>query len=211
MFDEMIKEALRADFEREIGLALEEFPLDHKFSRRHLRQMKRLFRLSEEKSSFRKRIFIAAVAVLAAAILLAGFCFFAMINGFAFRIYPDHSSVTGFDIQNPAQNMDSIYSLSEESGYELVSRDIGLSFCVTLYRKNEKQLTLTQSLPSLSFNVNTENKTVEEIAVKGCNGYFICMDGDSLLCWAMDGYVFMIEGNIDRNEAAELAELTVLP
>ena len=211
MYDEMIKEALRADFEREIGLALEEFPLDHKFSRRHLRQMKRLFRLFEEKSPFKKRIFIAAVAVLGAALLLAGFCLFVMINGFAFRIYPDHSAVTGFDIQNPAQNMDSIYSLSEESGYELVSRDIGVSFCVTMYQKNEKQLTLTQSLPSCSFNVNTENKTVEEITVNGCSGYFIPMDKDSLLCWAMDGYVFMLEGNFDKNEGLRIAEITILP
>lgn len=211
MYDEMIREALRADFEREIELAAEEFPFDHRFSGRHLRQMKKLFRLSEEKSPFKKRVFIAAVAVLGAAILLAGFCFFVMINGFAFRIYPDHSAVTGFDIQNPAQNMDSIYSISEESGYELVSRDMGLSYCITTYQQDQKQLTLTQSLPSCSFNVNTENKTVEEITVNGCNGYFIGMDGDSLLCWAMDGYVFMLEGNVDKNEGLKIAGLTVLP
>lgn len=55
-------------------------------------------------------------------------------------------------------------------------------------------------------NFNTEYGAPQKIMINDCEGIFIPEKNECLAAWIMDGYLFMLSGNIDKNELIFLAE-----
>ena len=224
MYDEMIKEALRADFEREIGLALEEFPLDHKFSRRHLRQMKRLFRLSEGKSfdktvghiPLRKAVVVALIAVLLTAILTgASMLIYKLWDNYRIRDLDLYSLLEITDIENAPKTLEQRYELGIDlSGYKRkVHIDEYFEYMVEYTNEKEKRyLVFEQTTKDVYQNVflNTEDAIVPpaEVEINGWKGlFFESKYEDMVYIMDIDDYMFEIAGGgFTREEMADIVK-----
>ena len=82
---------------------------------------------------------------------------------------------------------------------------------VSIYQSGDKLVTLCQMANDDVLNLNTEYSSPEEVKINDCNGIFISEnDGNCGVVWIMDGYLFMLNGKIDKNSLIELAETTKL-
>ena len=58
-------------------------------------------------------------------------------------------------------------------------------------------------------NLNTQYGSAEKIMINDCEGIYISEnDSESLAAWIMDGYLFMLYGNIDKMSLLNLAKTT---
>ena len=220
----MIREALRADFERELRLAEEEFPLDHKFSRRHLRQMKRLFALSGENSAekrgrhipLKKAVVIALIAVLLTAILTgASMLIYKLWDNYRIRDLDLYSLLEITDIENAPTTLEQRYELGIDlSGYKRkVHIDECFEFMAEYTNENEKKhLVFEQTTKDVYQNVflNTEDAIVPpvEVEINGYKGlFFESKYEDMVYIMDIDDYMFEIAGGgFTREELAEIVK-----
>lgn len=172
------------------------------------RSILRKYHKSEKPSNnlctLRVRFLIAAIVL--SLLVITGFCTYFIVNGFSFRVYPTYSRVSLIEnVENPKDSISELYIISESIETELISCDQTDKIAISCYKFGLSTVTLTQSLLSMEWNVNTENKPVEPIEVNGNNGYYIQMEENSFIAWITDGYLFYITGNIDKESALQLA------
>lgn len=181
----------------------------------HKLKMRRVFRIgrrSPEKASAKlmpvSRIKVLIAVVVASVLLLTGSCVYMAVNGFGFYVHETHSVVYSLYTDNAKIALDEIYELPRESGYSQIEQTEMLTICTSEYKTGEACVTLSQRLIGNTYTVDTENKTVEEIFVNGNRGFYIEMENDAYITWQMDGYIFTVTGNVTKEEAVRLAEIT---
>lgn len=79
------------------------------------------------------------------------------------------------------------------------------------YISPREKVTLWQTIIGDVHNFNTEYGAPEEVNINGCNGAFIPENnGECGVVWTMDGYLFTLNGNIDKMSLLNLAKATNL-
>ncbi len=58
-------------------------------------------------------------------------------------------------------------------------------------------------------HINTENADIEEVNINGNNGFILLRYDFVVIFWEMDGYIFSIQGNVDKNTIIYLAKMTI--
>ncbi len=152
------------------------------------------------------------IAIIFATFIVTGFSVTMNIGSFYFLVTPTYSKVYLLDAKNHKSSMEEFYALSDECGFEVT--DIIESDIVrfTSYDKFTLEQSIVDSEESLG-QINTENAIIEEINVNGNEGFCLSYSnniGYTAMWWTMDGYIFSICGYIDKEEAVNLAKMTVL-
>ena len=158
-----------------------------------------------------RRIRYALLALILAVFLLTGFTIWYTIGRFTFNIHSDHSVTYISRTLEDKEKIESIYGLPSDTGFSLTERQSNDEDVVSIYQSGDKLVTLCQMANDDVLNLNTEYSSPEEVKINECNGIFISEnDGNCGVVWIMDGYLFMLNGEIDKNSLIELAETTKL-
>ena len=208
----MLNDKLNRAFDEATCLRYGEFlevSYKHHFSLSYRLNRKRIIKDSQNnKYSFKtnssvrlKLIFITVVLSIAA---LVGFISVAYINGFIFQIYPDHSVVSIRVPDNAKSRITDVFKLSPESGYTLTNESYSDSICSFEYNNGDKIVLLTQSLMDITYNIDTEGASPEEVTFLGNKGFWISKDNKIQIAWTMDGYLFILVANINKDDAESL-------
>ena len=156
-----------------------------------------------------RHIRYALLAVILAVFLLTGFTIWYTIDRFTFNIHSDHSVTYISRTPEDKEKIESIYCLPSDTGFSLTERQSNDEDVVSIYKSEDKMVTLCQMVNDDVHNLNTEYGSAEKIMINDCEGVFISEnDSESLVAWMMDGYLFMLCGNINKNELIFLAQST---
>ena len=132
-------------------------------------------------------------------------------RGFTFNAQRDHSVTYISRTPGDKTKIESKYRLPYETGFSLTERQSDDADVISIYQSGEKKVTLWQTIIGDVHNFNTEYGTPEEVNINGCNGAFILENnGECGVVWTMDGYLFTLNGNIDKMSLLNLAKATNL-
>lgn len=158
-----------------------------------------------------RRIRYALLAVILAAFLLTGFSIWYSVGRFTFNVHSDHSVTYLSRTPDDKIKIESKYGLPYETGFSLTERLSDDVDVISIYQSGEKKVTLWQTIIGDVHNFNTEYGTPEEVNINDCNGVFISENnGECAVVWTMDGYLFTLNGNIDKMSLLNLAKATNL-
>ena len=156
-----------------------------------------------------RRIRYVLLAVILAAFLLTGFSIWYSVGGFTFNAQRDHSVTYISRTPGDKTKIESVYGLPYETGFSLTERQSDDEDVISVYQSGDTKVTLWQSVNDDVHNFNTEYGTPEEVNINGCNGVFIPENnGECAVVWTMDGYLFTLNGNIDKMSLLNLAKAT---
>ena len=158
-----------------------------------------------------RRMRYVLLAVILAVFLLTGFSVWYSVGGFTFNVHSDHSVTYLSRTSDEKTKIESKYRLPYETGFSLTERQSDDADVISIYQSGEKKVTLWQTIIGDVHNFNTEYGTPEEVNINGCNGAFILENnGECGVVWTMDGYLFTLNGNIDKMSLLNLAKATNL-
>lgn len=208
----MLNEKLINAFDESAGLRYNEYLSagdEHRFSLSYRLNRKKIINDSKEnnctfKTNASVRLKTALIALAFSIVVLAGFISVAYVNGFRFSIYPDHSVVEIVPPDNAKEEITEYLRLSPKSGYTLTNESLSDSICTFEYKNGEKIVLLTQSLIDIPYHIDTEDASPQPVTFLGNEGFLISKDDDIQIIWTMDGYLFILVVNIDKNEAEDL-------
>jgi hypothetical protein len=156
-----------------------------------------------------RRIRYALLAVILAAFLMTGFSIWYSAGRFTFNAHSDHSVTYISKTPGDKAKIESIYGLPYETGFSMTERQSDDEDVISVYQSGDTKVTLWQSVNDDVHNFNTEYGTPEEVNINGCNGVFIPENnGECAVVWTMDGYLFTLNGNIDKMSLLNLAKAT---
>ena len=156
-----------------------------------------------------RRMRYVLLAVIFAAFLLTGFSVWYSVGRFTFNVHSDHSVTYLSRTSDDKTKIESVYGLPYETGFSLTERQSDDADVISIYQSGEKEVTLWQTIIGDVHNFNTEYGTPEEVNINGCNGAFILENnGECGVVWTMDGYLFTLNGNIDKMSLLNLAKAT---
>ena len=156
-----------------------------------------------------RRIRYVLLAVILAAFLMTGFSIWYSVGGFTFNAQRDHSVTYINRTPGDKTKIESVYGLPYETGFSLTERQSDDEDVISVYQSGDTKVTLWQSVNDDVHNFNTEYGTPEEVNINGCNGVFIPENnGECAVVWTMDGYLFTLNGNIDKMSLLNLAKAT---
>ena len=190
----------------------------HKFSLRHKKQMKKLFReydkkyasnVSEKKTvRFRRRI--VAVVVAAVVLITSFFKVGALTGGFKFTQKSDHTEFFNIDYENAPQTIEYLYYISALSDeYKLTTSDVDIALSAYFYYEtDDEHIYYFGQIVKSAYKsyINTEKYKMEEVVIDNKNGVFIAFESESLLVWDNGDYVLEIYGNFTKEEMLILAK-----
>lgn len=204
---------------------------EHSFSDRHIRAMKRIFRVYERNSSFLKddiykgqkqeshirwnRKSLAVVLVIVLLAVLAGCAVIIYtLGGFNTEAHSDNTELFPIDFESGPSIIENEYYLSGlPEGFNKVSKDQN-DYCIYNYYVNdESELTITFCQwvkKDYEIHVNTEIGQLDEIIINEKAG--ICVDYEDSkydgidIIWDNGDYVLEIVTNMPKSEAINLAK-----
>lgn len=158
-----------------------------------------------------RRMRYVLLAVILAAFLLTGFSVWYSVGRFTFNAHSDHSVTYISKTPGDKTKIESVYGLPYETGFSLTERQSDDVDVISIYLSGEEKVTLWQTIIGDIHNFNTEYGTPEEVNINGCNGVFIPENnGECAVVWTMDGYLFTLNGNINKMSLLNLAKATNL-
>lgn len=158
-----------------------------------------------------KRVRYALLAVLLAVFLLTGFSIWYTIERLTFNVHTDHSVTYLRERKEDKTKIESIYGLQSDTGFTLIDRQSDDEDVFSTYQSGDTKITLCQMVNDDRYNFNTEYGSAEKIMINDCEGIYISENNDECLAaWIMDGYLFTLSGNIDKNKLIFLAQSTKL-
>ena len=156
-----------------------------------------------------RRMRYVLLAVIFAAFLLTGFSVWYSVGRFTFNVHSDHSVTYLSRTSDDKTKIESKYGLPYETGFSLTERQSDEEDVISVYQSGDTKVTLWQSVNDDVHNFNTEYGAPEEININDCEGIYIPEnDSEGLVAWVMDGYLFTLNGNIDKMSLLNLAKAT---
>lgn len=213
--DDMIAKALKEEFEERV----EQCSADakkHRFSLSYrLWEHKALRDLSRDRVNTHwslKKAHTAVASCIAAFFILAGLTVYAAVNmgRYSLDTKPDYSKLFIESISSDKTSIEEYYGLPEEDGWEIIEYSEMNDLTMIKYKCGNKIVIFSQNVIDENLgNINTENAVIEPMSIFEENdGFFITFqkEGGCGLYWIYDGYFFKLIGNINQNEAVNLAQ-----
>lgn len=159
-----------------------------------------------------RRVVIMLIAAVLLSVGVTAYAAVALIGRFGLEDKVDYSKLLIETHPSNKTTFEEYYGLPEEYGWELVDYDLSPPFTVVNYRHGEKNVTFLQNIidEGNMGNVNTENADIEMISLYTENDGFVLEIREDWtgIYWIYDGYLLEISGNINKNEAINLAYST---
>lgn len=93
------------------------------------------------------------------------------------------------------------------AGFSLIDIQESQSVLSILFMNaKEEHILMNYALSNDSIQLDTENATVMEIEVQGEKGLASIKNGLVIMVWPMEGYRFVLQGNISLDDAIKIAE-----
>lgn len=217
-FDEIMKQALSETIDDRLEqmqtvTPKPKFSLSYRlWERKTLRDLRRN-RHNEHWTLKRARYIVAAMTVLLS-LLIGGTAYAAvvLIGRFGFEDRVNYSKMLIETHPSDKTTFDEYYGLPEEDGWQLTDTYIGTSYTFLNYERDNIKISFTQEIikDGTMGNISTDRAEVEPLSLYEENDGFLLDFGKdgALICWIYDGYLLEITGNIDKNEAVNLAYST---
>ncbi len=216
----ILEEMLIEDFSQ-----LGELP-EHKFSRRHERNIKKIFGLydsntvslhaksviyPEKTQPFRwnRRTVIIALVIVFLAALAGCAAVIYSLGGFKTDVQNDNTQLFPIDVEDCPQIIEHVYGLSNlPEGFELLEHFETDTMNYTSYINSvtEQTIVISQSVKT-KFNphYNTERFELEEIMIGEHTG--VCLGEKSVvIAWDNGDYILEVLANLNKEEAINLAK-----
>lgn len=167
-------------------------------------------RRSEHWTLKKARLIVVAVTV-AISLLIGGTAYAAvvMVGRYGFENKIDYSKMLIETHPSDKTAIEEYYGLPEEDGWELVNYDFSPHSIMANYRRGEKTVAVSQYTidDGNMGNINTENADIEMVSLYTENDGFVLEYHEDWtgIFWIYDGYMFEIDGNLDKSEAKNLA------
>ncbi len=226
MYDSLLDEVLTEYYEEEIS----KYPGTpvHKFSLKHRRAMKKIFKLYEKNTECLRPEPVSAHKVRLTprrALMLVLIIFLGMLAGcaaaqfisqsFCGKIYSEYTRVAPIDTENCPTVIEEKYYLSGLPGdYEIVKTDSS-PFMEYIYYENQstgQMISFTQEVKTEygPVNLNTENHKLEEVEINGHYGLCIDFSNEELfhscVIWDNDDYILDLSADLPKNKLLDLAK-----
>lgn len=94
-------------------------------------------------------------------------------------------------------------------GYYETERTITELSCSLIYQNNIGDRIRIQRFPNVSYNLDNEHYTIEDITINGAEGsYFSSLDNnfDNILMWHSDNGYYLMHSSLKKNELIKIAE-----
>lgn len=201
---------------------------EHRFSRKHSRAMKRIFKAYEKQTAFlrndvmdkrnvvshfrwNRKTIVVMLMVIFLAVLVGCSAIIYYLGGFKTDVHTDNTQLFPIDLTDCPQSIEKVYYLSElPSDFELLEESINDISVYTAYISSEgKTITLHQSVKTaFKPHYNTEYFALEEISVGNHLG--ICLEGkgDCIIAWDNEDYILEIWADLSKLETINLAKST---
>lgn len=216
--DEMIAKALEEEFEERV----EQYSADtkkHRFSLAYrLWEYKTLKNLRNDRYDKRWTLsrarYVAAATIIAASLLVGATAYAAVaaIGRYSFDTKPDYSKMFIENHPSDKTTFEEYYGLPEEDGWEITDLYADEMETNINYKYGEKRVSFRQRIihEGSMGNINTEKADIEPLSLYTENDGFILDFGDDecLILWIYDGYLLILSGNFNKNEAINLAHST---
>lgn len=168
----------------------------------------------DKRWTLRKARYTAAAMFAAFSLVIGGTAYaaIAMIGRYGFVDRVDYSKMLIENHPSDKTTFEEYYGLPEEDGWELIDYDIVTSWSILTYQRNDIKVSFSQMIihDGSMGNINTEKADIEMLSLYSENdGFVLEIRKDwSGIYWIFDGYLLNISGNIDKNEAINLAYST---
>ena len=210
-FDKLIETAARlADEELGSEIKLPENKVE--FSDEHIEEMNRLFKSAHR---YRRTRSPKRMRLLVCAVIAAGLLMFAGV----FSVGAWRSRIMSFVI-NDSSNTD-IRILTENSnyyrdkyisvdyipeGFEVTENDNGVEHRIMVFDNNDLYFILEAHDIGTNCNTDTEDSIQENIKIRNYNGIYIENPRIKTVVYNTDTKIFIISGNIPKDELIKIAE-----
>ncbi|AEV70083.1 DUF4367 domain-containing protein [Acetivibrio clariflavus] len=214
--DEMLREAVvRADI-RELEALSADYEIEHEFSKRFERRMKKLVRRSKTGNQAGGAVFLRRRAVALAAaivILLATAMSVSAVRAAVFEFITEvYEKFTHIFFNESRSSSDSAgeFIVRRPSfipeGFELVSEKTA-GPVLLVYEKGTDYISYSQQrLEDVSMDINTEGAELEELEFNGHPAKYYSNHGVQNLLWCDDKYMYMVSSTLDRDIVFKIAE-----
>ena len=210
MEEKLFKSILREAYDREYNELTARG--EHKFSLRHRMRMRKVFRKYERsgvdvnkampKTTVRRRLTVALIVVLVAAILTVTVVALVM-NGFKTVEKDDHTEVFAINLENAPTTIEEVYELTwVPEGYELVESKQGINTIRYRYNLSEDEYLVFCQYTKFSYaaNENTEQLPYEYIIVDGYDGIIVTVVDLNTIVWETEKYILRLRSNLNKEE-----------
>lgn len=215
-FDDMLKQAFE-ETERERAEHSLNISKKHKFSLafklwkfKTLRDLKK--NRYDSRWTLRKAKCVVAVATAIFSLLIGVTAYAAVAGRFGFKNKIDYSKVLIEAHPSDKTVIEEFYELPEENGWELINCDADQFGTMLQYKRGDTNVSYEQMViqEGAMGNISTDRAKVEMLSLYEENDSFLLDFGNdgTLIYWVYDGYLFKIYGNINKNEAVNLAYST---
>ena len=211
-FDEKIKQAIAEDHEEYFG---ESYGISekHRFSISYkLCQAKKFINYGKNisardpKAVRRLKYVLVAVAV---AVVLGTTAFAATsIGRFSFSKHSNYSQLFMENISSDKKIIEEYYGLPETEGWVITEYYADEESSLILYDRGDTHIDVGQEIIDRGVHhINTEYADPEPLSLYEPNdGIYVDQGGgETSIYWIYDGYLFYLGGNIDKDEAVNLA------
>lgn len=214
-FDEMLRTSLSKTFEAR-GREIFEVPEKHRFSFCYRLWEYRTLKSLEKKRfnsrwTLKKARYAVASVSIAVSLMLATsvYAVGAVIGRYNFDDRTEYSKLFIENLASDKTTFEEYYGLSEEDGWKITDYTVFTSSLFVNYECDEKKVLFVQNVINGDMgNINTENAVVEPMSLyENDDGFFLEFQKttDVGLYWIYDGYLFSLFGNINKEEAVNLA------
>ncbi len=214
--DEMLREAvIKADI-RELEALPADHEIEHEFSKRFERRMRKLIRRSKTGSPARGVVFLRRrVVALAAAIviLLATAMSVSAVRAAVFEFITEvYEKFTHIFFEESRSSNDAVdeFIVCRPSfipeGFELDNEKTA-GPVLLVYEKGSDYISYSQQrLEDVSLHVNTEEAELEELEFNGLPAKYYSNRGVQNLLWYDDEYLYIVSSTLDRDAVFKIAE-----
>lgn len=215
-FDEMLAEAAIIANERE-GSALKNPEDEIEFSREHMQKMNKIFKM-EKRDIFLRKISVYTKRIACVLLVCAVVSGISIASVDAWRV-----RVWDFVLDKGAPNTQ--FNLGEKSrvyssdgvtfnyipkGFELTEKEVEELTAYFVFDSDDKNFVFHYSPIDTNSSVDTEDGTVEEVAVNEEAAIYVNTPRVNSLIWADDDLAYKIHGNISKREMIKIAENLII-
>lgn len=192
--------------------------IEHEFSPRFERRMRRIMFKADNKIAWETNIpyrqfitILVAMVIAASFIALTAFGVKGMLKGLFMNNFDTHTNVKMVDSDSSPGVIEDIYSFDVPEGFELkfetgnVINNGNTYQCE--YRNGKDKIYINQiAKNSYNNNINTEENAVECININGHEGYVIEMgESECNIVWDNGDYIIEVFTNTGKNVAIDVA------
>lgn len=203
-------------------LAAVDFSVEHRFSEKFERRMERLIKRREKPyyklicTAGRRAVCIAAAVVIAFGFAMSFESVRAAVKEFFTKVFSDHITLEVYPefAENDPDTIEEVYEITElPEGFELVDSETCSTYAYADYVFEDYHIDFLQETKQ-RFHISLDNEYSEPEVYVDQTGqeYWIQFHegGNIYILWEMDGYIFVIDSNLDKDAVINLCMSTKL-